>query len=318
MALTEVSYPVTGTVGSFKNTFPSQKPIFAEFNRKDGIINTIVSGVDDKVRINVTVPFVDIQEGQFITFDSDGYPLTSAKVLSIIDGSTIDIDLPFTSSNANNGFINYHRNYFLEIRFVDADSGTDDQDAFLIIDDISQISNAKNGDISANISVPAQLINPDFNIVSAVADNLFQIYKIQFRESFDGNRSGLWISPANDIAIMLVHGSVDFTIDEFSDPDVNKRYVRGYPLVYSLVYSAINDAGSNELRVKMIQKSLGQTILKEEDIVIILNLNGVYILRVETDLFEDDTTFIEFSYTLSTSNAQYDPAQYDQTQYAAS
>ena len=143
--LTEVSYPVTGTVGNFQNTFPSQKPIFAEFNRKDETIDTIVSGVDTKVRIAVDDPFVDIQVGQFITFQSDGYPLTSAKVLSIIDGSTIDIDLPFTSGNATNGFINYHRNYFLEIRFVAADSASDDQDAFLIVDDTSQIANSKNG-----------------------------------------------------------------------------------------------------------------------------------------------------------------------------
>lgn len=316
MALTEISYPVTGSAGSFQNTFPSQKPIFAEFNRKDGVINTIVSGVDAKVRINVTVPFVDIQVGQFITFDSDGYPLTSAKVLSIIDPSTIDIDVPFTSSNAANGFINYHRNYFLEIRFVAANSASDDQDAFLIIDDTSQIANAKNGDISANISVPGQLISPDFEIATGLADNLFQTYKIQFRESFDGNRSGTWISPVSDIAIMLVHGSVDFEVNEFGDPEVTKRYVKGYPLVYSLVYSGVNDEGANELRVQMVQQGLDKTILKEEDLTIIMNLNGVFILRVDTDTLEEDTTFVSFSYILSTSNAQYDPTQYDPTQYA--
>jgi len=316
MALTEISYPVTGTVGDFKNTFPSQKPIFAEFNRKDGIINTIISGVDSKVRIAVTVPFVDIQVGQFVTFQSSGYSLTSAKVLSIIDGLTIDIDLPFTSSNAANGFINYHRNYFLEIRFVDADSVSDDQDAFLIIDDISQIANSKNGDISANISIPAQLISPDFDIATGLAEKLVLTYKIQFRESFEGNRSGLWVSPVLDIAILLVHGSVDFEVNEFGDPDVTKRYVLGYPLVYALVYSGINDQGSNDLRIVLTQRGLDKTVLKEEDFITIANLNGVYILRVETDAFESETTFVSFSYILSTNNMQYDPSQYDPTQYA--
>jgi len=314
--LTEISYPVTGTVGSFKNTFSSQKPIFAEFNRKDGVIDTIVSGVDTKVRIAVTVPFVNIQVGQFITFQSDGYLLTSAKVLSIIDGSTIDIDLPFSSSNETNGFINYHRNYFLEIRFVAANSASDDQDASTIIDDTSQIANSKNGDISANISLPAQLISADFNIATGLADNLFKTYKIQFRESFEGDRSGAWISPVLDIAILLVHGSVDFEVNDFGDPNVTKRYVKGYPLIYALVYSGINDVGSNSLRVILTQQGLDKTILKEEDLVIIMNLNGVYIFRVDTNTLESDTTFVTFSYMLSTSNPQYEPSQYDPGQYA--
>lgn len=317
MALTEISYPVTGTAGDFQNTFPSQKPIFAEFNREDVVISSIISGVDNKVRIAVASPFVDIQLGQFVVFQSDGYPLTSAKVISLIDGSTIEVDILFTSSNATNGFVNYHRNYFLEVRFVASNSASDDQDAVEIIPDHSQIANSKDGSIKANVSVPSQLISPDFEIATGLAENLFQAYKIQFRESYDGNRAAAWISPAEDQPIMLVHGAVDFEVGQFSDPDVTKRYVKGMPLIYSLIYSGINDSGANELRVVMKQFSISKTELKEEDLVLINDLNGVYILRIDTTLFEEDTAFIDFSYILSTSSAQYAPTQYDGTQYAA-
>jgi len=78
----------------------------------------------------------------------------------------------------------------------------------------------------------------------------------------------------------------------------------------------INDEGANELRVKLTQQGLDKTILKEEDLVIIMNLNGVFIFRVETSALETDTTFVSFSFILSTSNTQYDPTQYDPAQYA--
>ena len=316
MALTEINYPVTGEVGTYKNTFPSQKPLYANFNRKDGLINSISSGTNSKVRIEFTSAFGSINIGQFVIFQSDGYLLQSSKVLAIVNATTIDVDTDFTSANAANGFVNYNRNYYLEIRYVAAGSGSGDQNATEILEDFSQVTNAKNGDIKANISSPGQLITPDFEIENGVAANLFQSYKIQFRESYEGNRSGVWISPTVDVSIMLVHASKDFVVDSFTDANTIKRFIKGFPLVYSLIYSAINDSGSNELRVVLSQYDISQTLISNDDVGIIVNMNGVYILSVDTDSLDVDTAFIKFAYVLSSSNAQYDPTQYDPSQYA--
>ncbi len=316
MALTEIDYPVTGTVGTYQNTFPSQKPLYANFNRKDGLMASISSGTNSKVRIEMSVAYGSINVGQFVTFESDGYLLQSAKVLALPTATSLEVDVPFSSVNAANGFVNYKRNYYLEIRYVAPDSASDDQSASEIMEDFSQLANARNGDIQANISAPAQLIAPDFEIQNGVAANLFQTYKIQFRESYEGARSEAWISPVLDIAIMLVHASVDVVADSFTDPTITKRFIKGFPLVYSLIYSAINDSGNNDLRVVLSQYDIGQMLISEADVVIISNMNGVYILSIDTDGFDVDTAFLKFSYVLSTNNAQYDPTQYDPSQYA--
>ncbi len=316
MALTEIDYPVTGSFGSYQNTFPSQKPLYANFNRKDGLMASVSSGTNSKLRIEFSTALGSINVGQFVTFESDGYPLQSAKVLVLVDSTTIDVDVPFTSGNAANGFVNYKRNYILEIRYVLADSSSNDQAAIELIEDYSQKANARNGDIKANISTPSQLLVADFDISGGTASGLSITYKIQFRESFEGERAGTWISPVLDIAILLVHGSMSITAGEYTDPNIIKRYFKGFPLVYSFIYSAINDEGSNSIRLVLSQFDISQSLISESDVATAVNLNGVYILSVDTTGFDEDTAFLKFSHVVSTSNAQYDGDQYDPDQYA--
>ena len=316
MALSEISYPVTGDIGTYQNTFPSQKPLYAEFLRKDVTIISIVSGVDNNVRLQASANFDNIQVGQFITWASDGYAVNSAKVVSIISADTIEVDVQFVSSLATNSFINYYQNYYLEIRYVQASSVTDDQDATEILDDYSQVPNNKLGEIRANISYPSDLLIPDFDYAIGAAAGLSQTFKIQFRESWAGNRSGLWVSPSLDVFIMLVHASEDIAINSFTDEALTKRFTRGYPLLYSLIYSGVNDEGSNSLKIKMTEFDLGKNQIQETVIDDVINFNGVYIIAVDTNTLDAYTTFVQFSYILSSSNKQYDPSQYDPTQYA--
>jgi hypothetical protein len=314
MALTETSYPVTGTIGFYQNTFPSQQPQYIEVNRLDAVISSIVSGTDNVVRMAVVGTFTDVQIGQFVAWNTDAYGLRSSRVTAIIDASTIEVDQVFFSTNVSNGFVNYHRNYFIEIRYVIFNSVTDDQDALLLIDDFSQVPNNPNGDVKANISAPAQLLVPE--ITEGIATGLFIEYKIQYRESYDGNRSAAWVSPDLDIPIMLVHASGAIELNNFTDTEITKRFIKGYPLVYSLIYSDVNDNGVNSLSIKMTELSLSKVFIAETEIVALINFNGVYIAVVDPSDIDDQTAFITFSYDLTASSAQYDPSQYDPSQYA--
>lgn len=316
MALTELSYPVTVSSGAYQNKFPSQDPLFLKLNRKDETISSISAGTDSKVRITIPGTFVDIKVGQFVTWETDGYSLRSSRVLVIVSSSSIEVDVPFTSIIATNGFINYHRNYFVEARFVIPTSASNSQLAAEIITDYSQIPNQKNGNVNVPISQPADLLTPTFELVTGIVNGLFVEYKVQYRESYEGNREGLWVSPVEDIKIMLVHGARSLDVNEFPDSELTKRYVKEYPLVYSMVYSDVNDSGSNVFSVRLTQYDISKTELETNEIASIPDMNGFLLLVVDTSTFNEDTRFVQFSSSKAVSASQYDPVRYDPTQYA--
>ena len=315
MALTQIDYPVTGSAGSYLNIFPSQKPLYTNFKREDGTLLSIVSGVDAKVRVAINETFENLLVGDVVIFFSDGYPLQKATVVSIIDASTIELNIPFASSTITNGFINYHKNWFVEIRYVDQTSSSNNQDAIEILEDYSQIPSSLNGNVRANIALPSDLISADFTITEGEQQNLFTSYKIQYRQSYNAQRAGAWISPSVDIPILLVHSADNVTIG-FTDPNVSKRYAKGYPLNYMYVYSSINDAGSNTIKFNLIQYALNKDVISTTEYASFNNLNGVFNLLVDTSDLEAATRFIEFTTLLISSGGQYDPTQYDPTQYA--
>jgi len=316
MAIEQINYPVTGSVGTYKNIFPSQKPLNIDFTRKDGEIDTIISGVDGNVRLSTVEDFENVEVGQFVVWQSDGYELNTARVISIIDAKTIEVDVSFDSANATNGFINYHRNWYLEFRYVRPDSTSGNQNAIQILDDFSQIPSALNGDVKANIALPKDLISPNFTINAGIQSNLFVEYKIQYRQSYNGNRSNAWISPALDVPILLVHASKNIDSIGFTDQNNTKRYVRGYSLNYMILYSNVNDQGNNQFKVSVTQYNISKQIITTDEIEVINNLNGVYNLAIDTSGFDEDTCFIEFSSQLVTNNSQYDTTQYNLSQYA--
>ena len=315
MALTQIDYPVTGSAGSYLNIFPSQKPLYTNFKREDGTLLSIVSGVDANVRVAINETFENIVVGDVVIFFSDGYPLQKATVVSIIDTSTIELNIPFASSTVTNGFINYHKNWFLEIRYVDQTSSSNNQDAIEVVEDYSQIPSSLNGNVRANIALPSDLISADFTITEGEQQNLFTSFKIQYRQSYNAQRSGAWISPSVDIPILLVHAADNLSIG-FTDKDVSKRYAKGYPLNYMYVYSSINDAGSNTIKFNLIQYALNKDIISTTEYASFNNLNGVFNLLVDTADLEAATRFIEFTTLLISSSAQFDPTQFDSTQFA--
>lgn len=314
MAVTQIDYPVTGEIGTYKNLFPSQKPLYMNFNRKDAIIDSIVSGVDGNVRIAITGTFENIEIDQTVIWQTDGYGLNAAQVVSIIDPSTIEVNVPFDSANAANGFINYHLNWFLELRYVRSESVTDSQTAIQILDDFSQIPSSLNGNVRANIGLPSDLINADFTL-TGLQNNLFIEYKIQYRQSYEAQRTLNWVSPSLDIPILLVHATVDLT-PGFTDMLNVKRFIKGYPLNYMIVYSNVNDAGNNTFNVILNEYALDKSLIQSVTLDSISNLNGVYNLLVDTNTLDEGTRFIDFESQLITNNGQYDSTQYDPTQYA--
>lgn len=315
--ITQTAQPIQGELNAYNNVFPSQKPVEYTFNRKDIEILAISSGVDNNVRIQASADFDDIQVGDYVTWQSGGYSLRSNKVVSIISPDTIEVLLQFSSTDASSGWMNYYRRYYLEARFVERDTVTDEQNAIVIIGYNSQISNDKEGNITLDCATVSDLITPVIDLSVDVQPTLTTGFKIQYRESWDNNRDGAWVSPSLDVPILLVHASKDITFNEFIDEsNYTGKFWRGYPLVVGLIHSSVNDNGQNTVKIDankhLIDKSISSTIEVSND----FDLNGLVIPKIYPADIEEGIVYLSFSATITGEARQYDPTQYDPTQYA--
>lgn len=322
MAITQVNYPVTGSVGTYRNIFPSQRALNIDFLRRDGLISTISSGTDGNTRLELSAAYdVDLAVGDYVTWFSDAYTLRTNRVTELVDASTFDVDNPFNSTVATNGFVNYRKQWFLEARFVAKDTPTDEQDAVLAIDDYSQIPSARDGSLSLDCSLPGDLLTPDFEVETGLATGLFTEFKVQFRESYSTDRAKTWVSPTPDVPIMLVLGTQTMPFNDFTDTTVlQKRFIWSYPYLFTYVYSMINDNADNVVTFNLLQYDISKNLIDTQaGYNVATDLNGVYLVRFtadEGDNILDECAFIEITALVTSSAGQYDPTQYDPTQYA--
>lgn len=304
----EISYPIKFILAGVNNILPSQKPMLFELKRKDADITVIGSGADGKAQITVSADFEAIAVGQFITFKTDGYPLQSAKILSIDGLAQITVDTPFTNTTVTNNFLNYHTNHFIEVRYVLPTSTSDDQSAIELIEDYTRVPAAKDGSVKININAPAENLLPELGSSTS--------YKIQYRESYEGERSKLWISPLNDYPLLVILGSQDLPFNDFTDKEITKRYYRGYPLYYSYIYSAINDNDENSIKFYLTQYAINKDVIQEDLINELTNVNGVINLQVDTSLLHDDTCFVAFHAIVSSLAGQFEPTDFNPLEFA--
>lgn len=323
MALTQLDYPVTGDIGTFNNIFPSQKPLNINFLRRDNLINTITSGTGGVVRIR-TFDVLDpsLQAGDFIVWQTNSYSLRSSRILQRISNRRIDVDSVFNSTDATNGFINYRKNWFLEARFVDESTPTNEQGLVsLVIDNFAQVPNALDGSVSLDVSVIRDVLIPDFDISTGISDGLSKVFKIQYRESYEGERVLPWVSPnvapANDTPIMLTLGSNKPTFNTFTDSLISQGYfVKDNPTLVSYVYSNINDNGLSNITFSLSQYTLNKTLVSSTDIAVFENESGIFLLFIDPSTIDDNTVFITISDLVVVSNAQFDPLQFDPSQFS--
>lgn len=318
MPLIDKTYPVTETNGVYQNIFPSNKPLYFKARRVDQSINVISAGADNKVKITTLSPMIGVEVGDFVVFGSDGYTNQSAKVLVInsTDPTSIDVDVTFSNSIVTNSFVNYHKSYYLQIRYVLPDSLTNDQLANELFSDYSQIPNDLSGNIQANITLPAELLNPDFDIATGMVDSLSQSYKIQYRESYQGNRSDSWSSPSLDNPVLLIHGTNNIPVNNFTDTEITKKYIKGYPTIYSFVYSDINDGEyGNQVIIDATQLDIKQKEIQTDEVFNDFNVNGVGLIFIDPSTIDENCAFITFKIFSTDNLGQYSGDDYESEDY---
>lgn len=148
MGLTLITHPVGAAA---QKIFAGFKPVEFIFKREDLEITDIVSGTGG-IKLNVTTDLTSyLTKGDAIYVYSEGtnYIYDAIGIILTITASEITLDIQYVES-ATGGYINYLKNYYIELQCIDK--------SFTAVN-LLPFSLQSDGDAAGNISIDVSVLN---------------------------------------------------------------------------------------------------------------------------------------------------------------
>lgn len=304
MALVLVTNPVEGAV----KLFAGFKPVEFVFKREDLVISGVESG-SGGIKINLTTDLTSyLSAGDSIYVYSEGVDYTYNGVGIILSLTSIDItiDIPFVQT-ASGGYINYLKNYYVELQCIDR---------LFASSNIIPFSLNSDGDSAGNITIDVSVVN-DLNrqrgiIKDGYISESSKEFEVKYREvSLDV--PGTFTIVSNKLIVLLYA-----TEDPESEIILNKfdlpRIYLGYPA--AVVIAKTEDSPSSTIELKYKELDINNLEIKSSSLSEIpSDVNGfiMYSWNKDTEVSEA-TEFIEFEFD-SNFVAEYDSNEYDSNDY---
>ena len=243
MSVTLVTNPVQ-TVGSeVLNLFAGFQPCEFIFKREDMAISLVEQGTDDTILINIPddlSSYLAVGESIYLYAlgNVTGYEYDGNFEILELGTNTIRVDGDFIEQ-AGAGYINYKKNYYLEVQVIDANNNNVKLLPFTLRD---------NGDSAGNITIDVSIVN-DQNIVEILQESDFSTYnglvlidsrirfKIQYREVYD-EATGNYTTITDEI--ILIYASEQPEREELMNDLISPFLYRGYPFMVALNHSNSN------------------------------------------------------------------------------
>jgi hypothetical protein len=305
MALTLVTNPVGSAAVKL---FPGFRPVEFVFKREDLAVTSVESG-SGGIQINVGTDLTSyLEAGDTIYVYSEGaaYTYDGTGIILGITASDITIDIPYVQ-DATGGYINYLKNYYVEMQCVDRAFATSQVLPFSLTSD---------GDAAGNIIIDVSVVNDLNRQREAIADGHLidsrKEFEVQYRQVYDGSAEAFTL--INNKAVVLVYATDEPDTDEILNAfDTPKLYL-GYPA--ALVIAHEEDAASStmqmvyrELDANQIEVASG--VLTELD----SDVNGFLSWEWPSDASVSlATKYIEFDFDLNVLS-EYDSNEYAATDY---
>ncbi len=295
---------------------PSQRPLLVTGKREDGYIseiepspgnvsrlNLILSGDPAPTRKDVTpISVSHLNTGDFLYVNITGKPPmrgTFIRSHAVGDLTAIEVDISPAShivDATQTGFINFLQNYYVEVRYLDKNDNP-------IINYPDRFYAGLDGNVIMDISTPSSLITPSLEGKGAY---LSILYKAEYRESYDRNRDGDWQSLPFWHNFELAHGSDEQIKTGFTDIHIPKRFVYGYPLIYSYIVNPYTAKSFREVDIEYTELTLQQTnpypatvANKKTVLSVDFTETGQRVFVFEISGIHKDTVFIKFSESFS-------------------
>jgi hypothetical protein len=305
MALTLVTNPVgSGTV----KLFPGFRPVEFVFKREDLAITSVESG-SGGIQINVGTDLTSYLEvGDTIYVYSEGADYTynvNGTILSLT-ATDITIDIPYVQ-DATGGYINYLKNYYVELQCVDRVFPTSQVLPFSLTSD---------GDADGNISIDVSVAN-DLNrqreaITEGHLINSRKEFEIQYRQVYQGSSENFTL--IDNKAVVLIYATEEPINDEILNTfDVPKLYL-GYSA--QLVIAHEEDSVNSTMKMTYRELDANRVVVDTGALTELdSDVNGFLAWEWPSDAVVSlATKFIEFDFDLN-ALAEYDHNDYASTDY---
>jgi hypothetical protein len=285
MALTLVTNPV-GSAAS--KIFAGFKPIEFIFKREDLAIIDIESGTGG-IKINVTTDLTTyLSEGDSIYVYSEGQDYTYDGIGSIlsITSNEITLDIPYIQS-ATGGYINYLKNYFVELQCIST--------AFDSVN-LLPFSLQSDGDAAGNISIDVSIMN-DINIKRGViakglATESSKSFKVKYRQVYTGSNESFTV--ISDKILVVVFATETPETDVILNKLTLPKLFLGYQGAVAIARKGGTTGESVEMKYNELdinQISIANSTLGNLD----AGLNGFCIWEWHSNVsVNDKTMYIQF------------------------
>lgn len=228
MSLTLITNPVIGS----NEIFAGFEPVEFVFKREDLAITSVTSGVSSKAKITVGTDLTTLLDpGDTIYVYSEGtnfiYDI-SAEIITITS-TEITIDTPFIETGTG-GYINYLKNYHVELQCVDKTNPDVN---------VLPFSLEADGDAAGNIAIDVSITN-DLNrqrgaITKQFLDNSSIEFEVQYREVYLNSSNSFTLIDLK--LLILVYATQqpekEVILNQF---DLPKIYL-GYPAALAVAHS---------------------------------------------------------------------------------
>lgn len=282
MALTLITNPV-GSAAS--KIFAGFRPVEFEFKREDLAITSIASGTGG-IEITVATDLTSVlSEGDAIYVYSAGTNYTYDDVGTIlsINSTKIVLDIVFTESTTG-GYINYLKNYYVEMMLVNKTLSTANILPFTLKSDGSPAGVVK---IDVSIATDKLLQRGDIE-QDALTESRIE-FEVKYKQVYDGS-SETYTLIDNKLIILLYATEAPETGEILNSFELPKIYL-GYPA--GIVIADIS--GAAKLEMTYTERDINNQIISRSTLGTNDGDNGYLMWKWEaTDTVSDGCKYVVF------------------------
>ena len=306
MGLTLVTNPVgSGSVKLFAG-FDEVKFIF---KREDLEIDSVESG-SGGIKLNVSsdlTSYLSAGDSVYVYAEGDNYTYDGVGTVLSLTSGDITLDIAYIE-DATGGYINYLKNYYVELQCVDETFASSNKLPFNLTSD---------GDAAGNIEIDVSIVN-DLNKQRGVyADGLIteskQEFEVQYRQVYEGSSESYTLVDSK-LVVLLYATDTPETETILNSFDIPKIYL-GYEAALVLAKEADPASSTQKLTYKELdvnQQEIADGELSELD----SDVNGFLMWKIASDIsLEDTTKYLLFDFDVNVL-ADYDSDDYDSDDYA--
>jgi hypothetical protein len=317
MSLTLTSTPdFLDEKGDTINIFPGFLPIEFSFKREDAQIASVGAGVDNKILITVAADldtYLDAGDSIYLYAVGSTYTYDlSAEILTIsysFPNTSITIDAGYIEA-ATSGYVNYFKNWYVEMQLVDEVNTDIDLLGYNLKDD-----GTPSGFVTMDVSIINDKNDQIWPTASGVMEEGRTKFKVKYREVYDISSNSFTLIALEYIAIFATQ---EFTVDKILDPRVDPHIYYNYAFGGGVIHTDYNDPGK-VIRVSFDELDVNGEYISTGNVIKSFPLGSYGFLFVNSDDYDnplnDYTYYVDVDVDL-VNISDYEPSEYDNTDYS--